>query len=139
MRRILAAVFVLVLGLGLAPNATAGHTADSCHTAALVATDTIGAMCPLILNCPATSLTCSWDLTVTAQGVGYVRGRVANFATGQTLLTCGPEPLECSNTAPFHLSPTGVVNLECFLFGGESHPALLASLTCTAAVAGHVG
>jgi hypothetical protein len=140
MQRILAAVFVLVLGLGLAPNATAGHRSDTCNTSALIVTDNMGAMCFLILACPAASLTCSWDLSVSAQGVGYVRGRVADFATGQTLITCGPELLECSTTALYSLPPTAVVSLDCFVFGGgPHHPALLARLTCTASVVDHSG
>lgn len=138
MRRILAVSFVLVLALGLAPNATADHASKACNSAALIATSTIGANCALVLACPATGLTCIWDLTVEVRAVGEVQGRVLNVATGLSLVTCGPELLECSTTAPFTLSPTGVVNLECWVFGSEHFPAVLAGLTCTAVAAGHV-
>lgn len=139
MRRILAVTFTLVLWLGLAPMATAGHSNDACHISGLLVTNDMGVSCPMILNCPATSLTCSWDVTVAAQGLGHVRAYLIVLGTGQKVVTCGPDPLECSHTEPFHLSPTEVVNAECWIFGGDSHPALLPSLECTAVAVGHVG
>lgn len=138
MRRILAASFALVVCLGIAP-ATAGHTNDVCSTSALFVTDTMGASCPMILNCPAASLTCTWNVTISAQGIGHVRAYLRVLDNGQTVAACGPDSLECTHAVQFHLSPTQVVNAECWLFGGEVHPALLAGVECSAVAAGHVG
>lgn len=131
-RKVLAVVVVL---LAVAPLAQAGHAGASCAAAREVVTPVTQAGCVMSVACPAGGPPCLWALGLSATATGQIIAGISTPAT--TLASCGPAIGGCATGAPFNLPPGGSATIACGMAG--SPVGLLASLTCSATPAGHVG